>query len=153
MTSSRYVHVLYCDDIRQEVNGKMTLVGCYGSELLVGQPAGHPIVLPKLCALVDVVTGVGNPFKKLVVRAFSSDDLLGEMEVPVDASMPPTSGDDDSMLLILRAVMTFVPFVVGDQPGKLRIEVETEAEKLRAPGLRLRFHETPAPDFDAVAPA
>lgn len=37
---------IFCDDIRHELSGKFTLVGCYSDHLLVAQV---PTTLPKLC--------------------------------------------------------------------------------------------------------
>jgi hypothetical protein len=47
MTAQRTVIAQFCDDVRQEIGNKFSLMGCYGSDLYV--PA-FPITLPKLCA-------------------------------------------------------------------------------------------------------
>ena len=62
---TRYVHATYCDDIRQEVGGKLTLVGVYNGSLLV---PSFPVVLPKLCLALQVVTAVSEPLKDLTFR-------------------------------------------------------------------------------------
>ena len=38
---------IFCDDIREEVNSKSTLVGIYGGEMLVA--AQGPVIIPQLC--------------------------------------------------------------------------------------------------------
>src|SRR5262245_26134847 len=43
-------YTLFCDDIRLEVNGKYTLVGVYGADLIVS--ASLPLILPKLGLLI-----------------------------------------------------------------------------------------------------
>ncbi|WP_432814108.1 hypothetical protein [Sphingorhabdus sp.] len=43
--------VTFCDDIRHEVTGKMTLVGTYQSQINV--MGSSPVVLAQLCALID----------------------------------------------------------------------------------------------------
>jgi hypothetical protein len=43
--------VTFCDDIRHEVTGKMTLVGTYQSQINV--MGNSPVVLAQLCVLID----------------------------------------------------------------------------------------------------
>ena len=46
MTENRTVIAQFCDDFRQEIGNKFSLMGCYGTDLYVPQ---FPITLPKLC--------------------------------------------------------------------------------------------------------
>lgn len=48
-----YGSVVFCDDIREEVSGKVTLVGCYGADLVVGGEV--PAILPKLCMSCRII--------------------------------------------------------------------------------------------------
>ena len=43
---NRQVFTTFCDDIRQEIGGKLSYMGVYSSDLYVG---GFPITLPKFC--------------------------------------------------------------------------------------------------------
>lgn len=45
MMADYHLTTIFCDDIRQEINGKFTLVGCYNSQLLVSD---FPFTLPRL---------------------------------------------------------------------------------------------------------
>ena len=49
---------IFCDDIRFEHNGKITLVGCYGPEMLISDPL--PVVLPRLGMLVQLRMPAGS---------------------------------------------------------------------------------------------
>ena len=42
--------VTFCDDIRMEIDGKLTLVGCYGADLVIQTP--FPILIAKLGIVV-----------------------------------------------------------------------------------------------------
>lgn len=79
MPETRYVTVQFCDDIRQEVGNKYSLVGCYGPSMLL---SAVPVVLSKLCAFVRIYTPVNRPFAKLSIRVLRGDQLLTEMEIP-----------------------------------------------------------------------
>lgn len=53
MNSNIVFHGVFCDDIRQEVGNKVTLVGCYGNEL---QTNSLPTVLPKICVHFSILS-------------------------------------------------------------------------------------------------
>ena len=57
---SRYAHVAYCDDIRPEINGKMSLIGLYSDKMLLPD---IPASLPKLGILVTAKTSFDEPFE------------------------------------------------------------------------------------------
>lgn len=140
MTVARFVHTIYCDDIRYEIGGKLSLIGCYSSDLIVPRQP-QAIVLPKLCAQVNVVTPIDSPFELLTLKAYRNDELLAEMEVPGIGQSKP----DDALLgnavparwSKVSALMTFSPFEVGEQDGSLRIDAVTESATIRGMGLRL----------------
>ncbi|HVU31398.1 MAG TPA: hypothetical protein VHE36_13455 [Sphingomicrobium sp.] len=43
-------YTIFCDDIRQEYNGKLTFVGAYADTLIINGPL--PALLPKFCAMI-----------------------------------------------------------------------------------------------------
>lgn len=45
--STPYGHTIFCDDVRQEIGGKTSLMGIYKGTLVVQGPA--PVTLPRLC--------------------------------------------------------------------------------------------------------
>lgn len=149
MTDSRFAITQFCDDIRQEVGNKVSLMGCYSGELLVEQ---FPVVLPKLCAQIKVVTPRSEPFERLVLRAYLNDDLLGEVELPVEqANKALRSIDPAAKRMTFGAVMTFAPFVI-EKEGSIHIEAESEEGTLKAGRMRLMLTETHLRELEAAAP-
>lgn len=76
---------IFCDDIRQEVSGKITLVGAYADEMTVFGEA--PLVLPQLKALIVCRFPPANPprlvtLKVLYTRKDAEDITLLESEIP-----------------------------------------------------------------------
>ncbi len=55
MGIDRFVSSQFCDDVRHEIGGKYSLIGCYGGYL---QVSPIPSVLPKLCAFLKAYTSV-----------------------------------------------------------------------------------------------
>lgn len=52
-----YKCVLFCEDIRQEVGGKMSLMGVLGNKLLVPQ---FPLHMPKFCLFIEWAEQLGK---------------------------------------------------------------------------------------------
>ena len=129
MKASRIVLSQFCDDIRQEVGNKYSLMGCYGNELIVEK---LPVLLPKLCVQVRVITPIDKPFYKLIIRAKMNSDIIAEMNViSGDITTPPIpSGIDKPVRTELSVMMTFSPLQIAE-PSKLRIEAEADDEILR----------------------
>ena len=48
--SVNYKCVLFCEDIRQEVGGRVSLMGILGTKLLVQD---FPLVFPKICLFIE----------------------------------------------------------------------------------------------------
>jgi len=125
---SRTVISQFCDDIRHEVGNKYSLMGCYGNELLV---ENLPVLLPKLCVQVRVITPIDKPFSKLIIRALMNDDIIAEMNVTPDTTIPQMpSGIDNPIRTELSVIMTFSPLPITE-PSKLRIEAEADDKILR----------------------
>jgi hypothetical protein len=120
--SERFISFQFCDDIRQEIGNKFSLIGCYGGIIEVDP---IPSVMPKLCALVRVHTPIERPFLKLVVRILRDDTPVAEVVFPPEAFV----GESWKMLgakgHALRAMIVMAPFAV-ESPCDLRIEAETE---------------------------
>jgi hypothetical protein len=119
----RFVSVQFCDDIRQEVGNKFSLIGCYGDSIQVNP---IPSVIPKLCASVKVYTPIGRPFAKLIVRILRGDTPIAEMLFPPEGfaeSLRPSR--DGAQWLLVYAMFAMTPFQV-EAPCSLRVEAETE---------------------------
>ena len=75
---SRYAHVAYCDDIRPEINGKMSLIGLYSDKMLLPD---IPASLPKLGILVTAKTSFDEPFEGFEIHVVMGKQLLAELIV------------------------------------------------------------------------
>lgn len=141
MPEARYVTVQFCDDIRQEVGNKYSLVGCYGPLMLL---SAMPVVLPKLCAFVRIYTPVNRPYAKLSIRVLRGEQLLTEMEIPQDvlASIRAAEHLVGENVVIVGSGVAISPLAI-EEPCTLRIEVETDEGLLKGDSLRIERATTP----------
>lgn len=141
MSDERVVTVQFCDDIRQEIGNKYSLVGCYGPSMLL---SAMPVVLPKLCAFVRIYTPIHRPFAKVSIRVLRGNHLLTEMEIPQDVlagfgATEPFAGDSR---VLIGSALTISPLVV-EEACVLRIEVETDEDSLTGDTLRIERASSP----------
>lgn len=126
----RRIEVIYCDDVRMELGGKLSFMGVYRSELFA---SGFPIVLSKFCIHMSAFTPIADPFQELIFRILKDDDILAEIPVHEDklkAIAQAAPEDDEEGITIIRVGINFVPLELNG-PCKLRIRVVTEAEELK----------------------
>lgn len=93
----RYLHTMWCDDIRQEVGNKPSLMGVYTGHLVVPQ---LPMHLPRLGIFSILSTPLDRPFKTPLTMVVKRDD--GHEFVTVEAQAPqpiPSSGDSEATSL------------------------------------------------------
>ena len=143
--AERFVHAIFCDDIRQEIGNKVSLMGCYQGELFV---PFVPLMLPKLCVQVTIFTTVERPLKSLTVRLDQGANQLAVIDFSGDElarAIPPAT--EDTIRLATSVGMMLAPFTITE-PGELRVMVITEEGEMLGPRLRLKA--MPQPDAVAV---
>jgi hypothetical protein len=139
MNEGRVVVAEFCDDIRQEVGHKFSLMGCYaGNELIADE---IPIALPKLFASVTAISPLEKPFSSLVFRAFLNDELIAENEIPAtnlaDGYKSVMAKSNGYTRFSIRIQMGFVPLVIQEE-SILKIEAESEEGVINGAKLIIR---------------
>lgn len=129
MNESRYVVSQYCDDVRQEIGGKYSLMGCYGEELIVDN---FPTVLPKLCIQIRIFTPMEKPFEKLIFRAFMNDDVVAELTAE-HIQITQSNISEYSV----TAIMVIAPLQINER-SKISTEVDTGDAVISANSLTIR---------------
>lgn len=146
----RIAHTLFCDEVRQEVNGKAIFIGVYSTEMFV--PA-LPLTLPTFSALVTVSSPVDMPLKRLIVRLWYGDDVIAEAFLPegeLEAHFGAAPKTDDSFsgdsFQVFRSmvVINIAPFTL-DKEGILKVRVETESEIIPAGAIAIKVASAPTP--------
>ena len=137
MKESRFVVAQFCDDIRREIGNKFSLMGCFGSEVIVNKlPAG----LEKLCAHVRVFSTREDPIRSLVVRAYLNNELIATVDVPkvhLGDSFRQHAPETGKLLASHNVMLMLSSIYVVDK-SLVRIEAETERETLTGPSVEIR---------------
>ncbi len=134
----RYLEVIYCDDIRQEVGSKVSYMGIYAGELSV--PAA-PVVLPKLCVIAKLSTPVDDAFDSVDVRIYAvkggeETPLLATGPVPVPQTADLTANGETRTVVQFQFMLS--PFHITEDI-LLRVKAFTGREELwGSSALRIR---------------
>lgn len=121
----RHVSVIYADDLRQEIGGKITIVGVYQSQMLV---EAFPITLPKLAVLMTAVTPVDQPFGKVTLQLMKDDEILQSFEVDLtdENALGMSSIQEGASTLELNFANIISPLQL-EGPCKLWARLQTES--------------------------
>jgi hypothetical protein len=121
-----YGVTIFCDDIRHEVGGKATYVGCYPDLWHVA--ASHfPITLPQLCLAVTYVVPASWPKGQLQINVFLPGDRpenptakpifdIGDYEVPAGIEL-----DADDMLVKKLTTYIVLSHAKILKPGSIKV--------------------------------
>lgn len=134
---------IFCDDIRFELNGKISLVGCYSTEILFHDPA--PGVLPTFAALINVRIPIGIEYESIQVRAILEEGGVGKEIFSGLIERDHKSPSEQNELKDVIGVVT-MPIqwrgleLNGSSTIKIRGEIDG-GEELRFGGITIRFPE------------
>jgi hypothetical protein len=136
----RFIHTLYCDDVRHEVGGKMTFVGAYQGQMVAEQPG--ELMLPKLCIVLTAQTPHSQPFQRLNVKLFRDDEVLQEMELPIQTLHLKDVANGRPLNFDVMGVIMTLHGLKFEKDSTLRVRVQTESEELSAMGLQVVLKDT-----------
>jgi hypothetical protein len=83
----RQFNVIYADDLRQEIDGKVTVVGMYQQQMLFPQ---FPAMIPKLAIWMTAITPREQMWEKLIFQVYCDEILLFEAIIPSADLILPT---------------------------------------------------------------
>ena len=155
---NRYLHVIYCDDVRNEVSNKTSLIGVYGADLLASE---IPMVMPKLALVITVAGDALDPIEKLSLAVLRDDERIAEISVKTEdiaqarhryELKSETPLTDTKRMFTLNTVIAMAPFPI-EKPFVLRVIATTEREELRGPALRVALNPTAKPAEASASPA
>lgn len=136
--SEPYGHTIFCDDIRQEVGGKLSFMGAYNGDLHI--VTGEAFNLPKLAAGMTVVIPEGIEIKEPIAFALIHE-VDGEPTVLVRALAEgydlPVSAPAGR---VIRVSLNFQlsPFLV-DREAILKARAYVNGEEVKIGALALHL--------------
>ncbi|WP_137754409.1 hypothetical protein [Sphingopyxis sp. L1A2A] len=141
-------HVVFCDDIREEIGGKRTFVGVYGNFLVIS--AVGPVTLPQLCAAISLRIDPPTAPTAVTVRIFRSDgdELLFEAsaEFPPTPSNPSPFGDENSVSFIELFVPARMQNLVITQDCAIKVRAFIGDDEIRLGAIVVSFVEPASGD-------
>ena len=137
----RYLEVIYCDDVRQEVGNKQSLIGVYPGDLYL---EALPAVLPRLCMVATLVLPAAECYESLRIKAmqgehclFESGDIPPPGDVVIEGAQAGDNDWDEEPMMRLSLVLVLSPFQV-DEEIALRVVAELDGKALSSRPLRIR---------------
>ena len=141
-------HVLFCDDIREEVTGKITYIGGYANVMFVRQ---IPATIPQFCIMVTLRTEIDDTddlTMKVIYEVNGEDRLLVETLATFEDELPLRKPDEFTMREF-RSNFVISPLQL-EEPGRIKVRAYKGDNELRLGSLRVeRAPETPS---DSPAP-
>ncbi len=138
---------IFCDDLRQEVGGKLTFVGVYTGALWV---PSLPTVLPKFVVAVTLIADSLPRNGELEFKILRNDEVIASRTLDAAGLVvnSPSAGQigtasDIETVQVVRAFFAFAPFEI-DSPGILRVRATVDGEELKAGGLTIDLLPTDA---------
>lgn len=130
--TERYVHGIFCEDVRQEVGETISIVGMYPSALLAN--SGCPFVLPKFSAIIWVVYPIEDdpPAISGTLEVPGASPVAIEVPITADRSSTPP----DSTRTIAMATLRMANLVVKEL-GTIRLKIRVWGEQWLAASLRV----------------
>jgi hypothetical protein len=153
-------HTVFCDDIRQEANGKRLFVGVYGTTMFV-RVSEFPVILPTLAFHVTYVDEPGVELPPLTLKIYFPGD---EEETPSFISefpegFPPPEQraavhalqqETDENLKFAMAMPIVLNMVELTEPGSIRVRMQRGDELVRLGRLHVVAAPVP-PETEAEA--
>jgi hypothetical protein len=129
-------HVIYCDDVRDEVGLKTSYMGVYGPELIIRNAT--KAILPKLCAVAFLKFDGMPPSRKIEVSVYRETDgqreTIGEVTL---VNLPEEIPDDVTDLTITPTMVLGNTEING--PCEIGVLVEAADQKIYLDQLQVRF--------------
>jgi hypothetical protein len=142
-----YGYTIFCDDIRQEVGGKLSFMGAYSGTMIVHLP--FPAQLPTFAMGITLlqrasafvskvglrVSLPGDPEDAPSIQAEAADSVESAAAAAVSAE-EDASGSAEDGYLSLNAHLKFVQLVIK-QPGLIKVRAAIGDNLIRLGSLRV----------------
>jgi len=144
MSGSRYAYCVFCDDVRQEVGNKMSLMGIYGGDLRAQAQRDVPMVLPKLTIVLWIICGLEDDLGDVSVKVTGPPD-----ETPIFVTTIPASPSEaitvreGAKRRLQNVVFELTPFPILED-GVIEVTVVAKGEEMLAGRLHVHIVEPPS---------
>lgn len=135
MSNPRISTCLFCDDIRQEIGNKISLMGVYSAEIIF--PISPPVVMPRLALMVLLVTELDDIPGYLKVRVLAPPNRTEILSFGDELVLSP-GHTEGAQKIVWRTLAWLPPFQITEQ-GYLEVMVDSGLGEERAGRIHLSF--------------
>ncbi len=129
----------YCEDIRKELDGKISLMGVLPGALSI--PAADGSVINRICAFVSIVAYPEHLQSALTIQILWNDEILRESSVPDDLIQDlEAASPEEHRRNTARAVINFAAKLDNIKladGGRLRARVKVDEKYVEAISLQV----------------
>lgn len=149
--AATFAYALWCDDFRQEVGNKVSLMGIYQSAIVV---PSLPIVLPRLTAWVTLSAPFGRQLAEVSVAILRDDgeELLNIAPFTPNESVPKPQNGVEPVRSSLNFALTLSPLSLPAECKYLTAVVRLGTETFTAQRLHVQVQIAPQDLVQVAAP-
>lgn len=146
MNTEPYGTTVFCDDIRYEINGKLTLIGCYTTEMNFRGP--FPGTLPMFAALIQLRIPEAVPFNSIKIRVIkeegSEKNEIFETDINFTdddrkEAFPGGAENDEERVFLMTFPLQWSSFQMKES-GFIRVRAYLDGDKeVRIGSLKVNF--------------
>jgi Family of unknown function (DUF6941) len=139
----RFGHSVFCDDIRFEEGGKISLLGVYQGAMYIH--GDFPATLPKFGILLRYHERIGIDASKLIFKVFMPGDpdeapsVAGEVPIEELRKQVASTSDqegEEPRFHIVQANFVLSPLLIK-QPGVIKVRATADSQIIRMGVLRI----------------
>jgi hypothetical protein len=135
-------NTIFCDDIRLEIGGKLSLMGIYGQDMVL-HGATYPAIVPKIVAFISYVESAELERRPLEVRIYLPGDSndAPSVRAAIAESPPSEQSMDPEVGPRVRSVKFHVilgPLAI-EQPGRIKVRMLRNGDEIPLGTLDLRI--------------
>lgn len=126
---SKFFYAVFCDDIRHEINGKLSYMGIYQGALYFPE---FPASMPKLCISIHIMLPKDEEFKTICLSGSIDDEEVFNHELPkeqVQADKNSLVDTKDAKRLMIQTSVIATP-ITFEKPCRLQISIKVDEEQL-----------------------
>lgn len=134
--------VIFCDDIRHEINGKATYVGVYSGQLIIG--GDLPITLPQLHAAITFRVAPPSEIIKPIIRMniTGQDEALFEWKAEIAPVVNQqdnivSSENSDSITIMQMGITAGLQSLVIRESCEIRVRAYIGDDEYRLGALQI----------------
>lgn len=141
-------YTIFCDDVRQEINGKLIYIGIYQADMVVYGTA--PTAVPMLCAVVTYRERPGESDDPVTVKLFGpgNENAIAEVNLQLDQLRhtpppePPADENNPDRMISVMVPIKMQPAVIPKE-GLFKVRAYRGADEFRLGTLRVTFQPLP----------